>query len=56
MGCQKATTKTIIEQEANYVIALKGNQDTLIFQCFKQGFREGIIITCQVPIDHKPVF
>jgi len=31
MGCQKDIASAIIEQKADYILALKGNQGNLIF-------------------------
>lgn len=39
MGCQKTIAKTIIEQEADYVLALKGNQE-LLFNEVKTLFEQ----------------
>ena len=52
MGCQKAITKTIVEQGADYVIALKGNQDTLhrdVMDLFEQANQEGFK---RLPVDY----
>ena len=45
MGCQKAITQTIVDQGADYVIALKGHQDTLhreVVDLFKQANQQGL--------------
>lgn len=54
MGCQKEIVKQIVEQEADYVISLKGNQGTLhkevelLFQDAKEkGFKDLPHDTCE---------
>jgi predicted transposase YbfD/YdcC len=40
MGCQRVIAQTIVEQGADYVLALKGNQPTLA-QAVEQFFVSG---------------
>ena len=39
MGCQKAIAKKVIEKDADYLLALKGNQETL-FNAVKDAFAD----------------
>jgi|TARA_B100001971_G_C18176555_1_gene530265 predicted transposase YbfD/YdcC len=63
MGCQKAIAKTIIEKNADYVLALKGNQGTLhenvelFFQDqIERNFTDGDVDTHKtVDVDHGRV-